>query len=422
MIFLTRFYVFIISMILAIVFITIGVWYVNNGGEKKSSRHKNKQANIIEVHQHFFQVLEQKTYPINAFGVVKPSKVLDLRTPIKGKLVELAEDIKTGDFVHQGHIIAKIDPANIEAQQQDEELSLVTAKNNYKQLQQTSNNLKSELKASQTQYELRKASQQRIASLHKKGYATDSQLDEARLHYASATQSYETKKRQFLENENAIEQANRQIQRMEIKLNETKRNIGQTTITSPFSGIIKLNDIHVGKNLNANENIATIYDLSLLEIEFQLSNYELQYLLDEQSHIIRPAIDIYLTLGEKTIHNTATIERIAPNIDGAGRIFYATMPNKGDFIFKNGDFVSLSIPSIPLQNIVEIPINAFDAQNHIYLIENDSILKRFKPKILRRYNDKVIVTNMPYHQGYYSPIYREEFGDNIKVKIFKPSA
>ncbi|HYE27320.1 MAG TPA: efflux RND transporter periplasmic adaptor subunit [Allosphingosinicella sp.] len=147
---------------------------------------------------------------IEAVGTARANEQVTLSAPVTERLVRLGFD--DGDFVRRGQVIAVL-----------------------AQGQETAQLAEAQARAREAQQQLA-----RVQTLKRRGFATQSRLDE----------------------QNAAAAAAR------AQASEARASIGERVITAPFAGYASLRNISAGAVVNSGTPIATISDISSIKLDF----------------------------------------------------------------------------------------------------------------------------------------------------------
>ncbi|MCP5088745.1 MAG: efflux RND transporter periplasmic adaptor subunit [Rhodobacteraceae bacterium] len=167
-------------------------------------------------------------------SVLQPASVATLSFEVAGKLTEI--DLKVGQRVNQGDVIARIDPTAFELRVQNSKAALELAQAN-------ADNAAENLERQET--------------LLASGTVTKVAVDNAR------TNSLTTAA---------------QVTQAEKNLETAKEDLGKTTLQAPYDSIINTLDVESFATISVGARIATVYTTNTFEVSFSV-NYEVVNLL-----------------------------------------------------------------------------------------------------------------------------------------------
>lgn len=155
---------------------------------------------------------------ISANGTLTPLELIEVGTQISGTVTRIYADFN--DQVKTGQILAKLDPALLDAQ-----------------LQQSTANLKS----AQTSLALAISKLSRSRQLVKKGFISSEALDEA---------------------EQQFKAARAQVGVNQAQVARDRANLNYSIIRSPISGVVVARDVNVGQTVAANFQTPTLFQIA----------------------------------------------------------------------------------------------------------------------------------------------------------------
>lgn len=186
------------------------------------------------------------TQVVSATGKINPEYQVIITPEVTGEIVELP--VKDGDRVKKGQLLIKIKPDTYVASRDRAAANLEASKSSL-------NVRKAMLDKVNSDYE-------RIKELHKKGLASDSELEIAKSNYLSSKGEFEAQQSMVLQNQASLKEAN--------------ENLYKTTIYSPMDGIVTQLNVELGERVlgsfySQGTNIMTVADLSSIEATVEVN-------------------------------------------------------------------------------------------------------------------------------------------------------
>ncbi|MCS7060979.1 MAG: efflux RND transporter periplasmic adaptor subunit [Anaerolineae bacterium] len=297
---------------------------------------------------------------VNATGTIRPARQVRLAFETAGIVAEV--NVKAGDTVKAGDVIAQLDATDLELALADAETALIIATTNYSRTVQGTRAAdiraaEAALRAAQANYARLKrgpnsadyaaieaefrnaeANLERAQNAYNKAFANDPatiSANPAALQLEAATNAYNAAKARFerasqpagqaelaaawqqVESARAnlerlkeparafdIDQALAQIEQARIQVEQARRRLAQTVLRAPADGVIANIDIESGEAVGQ-QPIGTLLDLSQLRAEITVDEIDVAR--------IRPGQPVSLTLDALPgIEVTGVVERIAP--------------------------------------------------------------------------------------------------------------
>lgn len=324
---------------------------------------------------------------LSTFGEIIAPNALELRTPIGGEIVALAEGFGSGLEVEKDLLLVGIDASNLKTALRLSEADLNDAIADVNEAEAALSIAREEAEAASVQLELRVAALERQNLLKTRGVGTDAALEAAELSASSAEQAM-LSKQQFLVTSNArLERAKANVLRAEIRRNEADRDLKKATIYAPHSGVLSQTTATLGKLSTPNERLAILINPEELEVEFRLS-------LEEFARFQNQIVGQSLTLFDIAQNQIATgaVSRVEPSIlpGRAGRSVFAKILTTNSEL-RVGDFVNIALKEPALEGVFLLPSGALGPRNDILLLGEDNKLILKPVTLLRRVGNDVVL-------------------------------
>jgi HlyD family secretion protein len=178
-------------------------------------------------------------------GRVEATQV-DIATKIAGRVIEIVPH--EGDMVSAGSVVARLDPAEIEAQLRQGQAEAQRARESLATAEANVQSRKAELTFAEQEV-------QRSGTLVEKGWTPRERHDQRIQLVDSAAAALKAAHSQVDEAQAAVKAADANVERLRSVLNDA-------TITSPVRGRVQYRLIETGAVLSAGGRIATVLDLS----------------------------------------------------------------------------------------------------------------------------------------------------------------
>lgn len=250
-------------------------------------------------------------------GTVNPEQVIDIKSEVAGKVTSL--NIELGDHVKKGQVLAHIDNTIRALGVDNAQQALADAKTNL----------------------------ERYTNLYNGGAATKAQLEQYQMAY-----------------ENAQNQ-----------LTQARKELSNTTITAPISGIVTNKMIESGAFVNVAMPIATVVDVSELKVNLKVPEKDV-YLLKEGDTVI---ISTSVFPGELF---EGKITFVSPKGDEAHNYpVEVSLKNRSDKQLKAGTYVDVAFNEKGNVPTLQIPREALTGsiQDAKVFVVGDNNIARLRP-------------------------------------------
>jgi RND family efflux transporter MFP subunit len=186
---------------------------------------------------------------LDASGYVVARRQATVSSKITGRVIDVL--IEEGQHVQAGQVIARLDASNYKANLDEASAQEATSQAN--------------LKVAQISADLAGPKYQRNQQIHAKGFLSEQAVEDARGAYETSLANLEVAKRQV-----AGSRANLEV---------AQRNLNDTVVTAPFSGVVTVKAAQPGEIVSpisagggfTRTGICTIVDMESLEVEVDVA-------------------------------------------------------------------------------------------------------------------------------------------------------
>lgn len=304
------------------------------------------------------------------YGTVSASRKVDLRALVGGEVIWVNPDLIEGRLVEKGTDLVRIDPFDYQGAVREAEANLLEAQ---AKLTETTASITSDESALERLIEQREFAQsdlERAEKLVKSGSLTRQALENRKLVLSQREQSVEARQNNLTVLKARIEQQNANIERLNWRLEQARRNLADTTLKAPFTGLVQTRNVDLGRLVSGNDTLVSLYDPTRMDVKFTLSDAQYGRLIADGYQMIGKEIEVRWKLGKATRSHVATIERVTPEVNaavGGIEVFARLQPTSE---LRSGTFVELIVPDRPYENVIRIPQAAVYGSNKVYLNVN----------------------------------------------------
>ncbi|MGV8146686.1 MAG: efflux RND transporter periplasmic adaptor subunit [Alkaliphilus sp.] len=357
----------ILIIIIAIFMLSAGGYYYLNSIQA-TSEEKTPVTRVLTIEK------QDLSEVLSTTGVVQSANIKNVLSKIAGE-VELVH-FEIGDEVREGDILANIDSTNIKASIQDlksKQSNTVSQLNNLKTEGNVS--LINSLNNAQTVYDNATLSYENNKQLFNVGSISKNELDGSIDSKNRAHDDLELAKIRVesfnIKEEIALLEEDIAVLNTNIEILET--DLLDTIIASPIDGVLTIVNIEEGNWAQQNSLLFVVKDLSALEVEVFISEYDISKIELNQKVTITP-------LGNREMEYTGLVTKIYPNAEIAGGEstvkVLVTIENEDEKLLANFNVV-LEIMINKVENALVIPYEALvslrDGKHGIMIKENDDM-------------------------------------------------
>ncbi|EPX76547.1 efflux RND transporter periplasmic adaptor subunit [Salipiger mucosus] len=355
------------------------------------------EPRIPEARERVFAVntvpvrLETLRPVLTAFGEVQSQRRLELRSAVGGTLIDFAPEFVEGGRVEAGQLLARIDPADMQAELDRAESALMDAEAELREARRAVTLEEDALTAAEDQAALRQRAFERQRDLADRGVGTAALSEEAELSASSSRQAVVSQRQALAQAEARVDQADTALTRARIAREEAQRRLDETEIRAEFAGQLSEVTVVSGRLVSANEQLAMLVDPDALEVAFRVSTQQYARLLDAQGDLRDAPVTAVLDLFGTNLSAEGMLDRegAAVGEGQTGRQLYATLDRARGF--KPGDFVTVEVEEPPLERVARLPATALDASGAVLVIGAESRLEPVEVELMRRQGDDVLV-------------------------------
>ncbi len=331
-------YIF-ITLIAIILLIVGAIVFAQN----KKIRYKTEKINRCTI-----------TEFVEASGTINPVNTVSVGSTVSGLIKEIYVDFNSE--VKKGQLLAQIDPANFEAQVQQNQAQINNASANLSKLQSIAD-------FDKKQYE-------RYKNLYAKNFVAKSELDE----------KYSTYKSDLAQ----INAARAQINQYQASLKTAQTNLGYTKIIAPVDGTVISREIDLGQpvaaSFQAPELFTIAQDLTKMQIEVSVSEADIGKVKEGQE--VKYTLDGY---PDSEFFGEVTQVRLSPTtVSNVVTYTVIVDVNNEDLKLKPGMTANVSIITNESVDVICVPNIALkftpNTDGQKYKNQGIWILDRSKPK------------------------------------------
>ncbi|MDD7972382.1 efflux RND transporter periplasmic adaptor subunit [Roseinatronobacter alkalisoli] len=328
---------------------------------------------------------------LSAFGEVRTQRALELRAPVGGRVLEVAQGFEDGAEVTEGQLLFRIDPADAISALALAQSDLSRAQAELRDAERALSLAAEDVDAAQAQYDLRERALIRRQGLAERGVATEAALEEAELALSSARQAVVGRRQAQAQADARADQARTALERQRISVNEAQRRLDDTRVHASFTGTLADVNIVEGRIVNTSEQLARIIDPAALEVSVRLSTAQYLRLLNDDGALRDAGAEIALEVAGFEITSPGRVLRASATVEqgqSGRRLFVELNAPRG---FRPGDFVTVRLQEPALQNVALLPASAVNAAGNVLVINDDNRLTAMPVSVLRRQGDDVII-------------------------------
>ena len=401
-------------LVLAVGFITMK-WLVDNKVEppKRPVFKSVYTVNAVTAEANDFQP------GMVVYGEIQSSRNVELRSLVGGEIIKVTEELRPGAWIKEGTTLFELDPfpyevALSEAKASVSETQAKIAENKARISIETSR-----IKSLEDQLELARKDMERIEKLRTRGTATPKQVEDRSLIVSQRQQSLEQSELNLVAENARLTQQEAILERFRWRMMQAERNLEDTKLTAPFSGVVSLENAEIGRNINANDVVVGMYDATNLDVRFTLTDQRFGRIQADEQGVIGRKVDVIWIVGGEEYKFAAEIDRIGAQITsarGGVEVFASITDDVTSSPLRPGAFVEVIVPDRTFKQHFSIPESAVYDSNTIYVIKEGKLVSR--AVTISAYDGDMVILKGDLVQGDQVLITRiSEISDGLRVRI-----
>jgi RND family efflux transporter MFP subunit len=295
---------------------------------------------------------------VHSQGSVMPSTESQLIPEVSGRITWMSPKLVAGGFFEKGELLAEVDKSDYQNMKDRAKANLVRA----------------EAEQQHASFEY-----QRLKSLEERQLAARSQMENSlrALRVAEAT-----------------------LQDAKVSFEQAQQDIARTELRSPFTGLVRSENVDIGQFVSRGSPIATLYASDLVEVRLPIADRQLAFLnlppmmRGELPPEMQPDVILRTEYAGQQLTWKGKIVRTEAEIDMSSRMvqLVARVPSDGaQQPLAVGLFVNAEIQGLSAEDIFVLPRSALRNNNQVLVVDAEDKLRFRAIEPLRLYQDNVLV-------------------------------
>lgn len=326
------------------------------------------------------------------YGEVQASRDVELRSLVAGEVVEVNEKVKVGGTVEQGEELFRIDPFVFEQEKALAEANMAETAAKIDENQARIRIERSRIKSLAEQLKLAENDLARITSLRQNGTATEKQVEDRSLIVSQRRQSLEQAELNLLAEQSRLQQMEAVMERFRLNRVRAERNIADTVLKAPLDGVVNTKNIAVGRMINTNDVIVSMYQADRLEVRFTLTDQRFSRIQSDPVGISGRKVEVIWSVGGEDFTFPAVIDRIGARIAsdrGGVEVIAIIESDVATTALRPGAFVEVIVPDQEFSDHFRVPETALYGNDIIYEVVEGRLIER-KVRVKARDDEDII--------------------------------
>lgn len=353
-----------------------------------------------------------------SYGQIEAARKVDLRSLVSGEVVSVSDKLQAGARVAAGEALVEIDRFNYEGALQEAQANLREAQARLAENKARIVSEQSKLASARDQLEIAQRDLARASSLSKMGTMTTQQVEVRKLVFSQRQQALNLSENMVKIEQARLGQQLAAIERLQWRVAQADRNLQNTVLKAPFTGIVRSSAADVGKLVSANDVVVSLYEPGRLEAKFTLTDAQYGRLQNDEEGLIGRKVAVSWSAGGQQQKYTGTIERIGADINSSrgGIEVFATIADPDSKIeMRPGAFVEIEVPDKVFKDTVKLPEHTVYNGQNVYVVKDGKLEKR--PVTIVAYDGDSVLISSGLNNGEKVLATRiAEVGDGLRVR------
>ena len=340
-----------------------------------------------------------KVMIVNAFGIVKPRKLVKIAVEVPGRIDYIHPSFIEGGQIHEGELLVRIDQRSYKLNLQTGQVRIRQAKTDIESLKQDIENLRNDIKLSKANLDLAKKELERVKALSDNQFASKNSLDRSEQQYLLAKIALQNITNRLSLTEPLMEQKNIALTMAHIDFQKADLALEKTEIKSDFNGFVLDKFVEQGEYINTGQILGSIYQKDSLDVDVRIPLEKMKWIESFFENGKTPDARVMMANsdGMESYAWDAKVARIKAKIDEKTRtlpmtleILNSDVKIKNIFDLKPGTFVTCSITGETYKNVYVLPRYLLKSDNILFTV-NDNHLKMKKVTVLRKFEEEMYI-------------------------------
>lgn len=321
---------------------------------------------------------ENRQPVLRLFGEVVAGREVELRALVSGEIVGVTPDLRVGATIPAGSEVIRIDEFSYRGAVVEAEANLREAEAGLQEIEANIQSERDALESAREQLELAIRDRDRAVELQARGNISDQTVEMRELSVSERRQSVRQRENNVTIQTARAEQRRAQIARLEWEVEKAERDLQNTSLRTPFEGIVSEENADVGRMVSTNDLVVRLSKKSDLEVAFTLSDAQFGRLIADGESLVGRSLEVFWNVGNAPVMLSGTVKRIAPQIEAAtgGVAVFAEVANIDGTPLRPGAFVEVRIPDQMYENVLVIPEPALFPNDTVYAVEDGRLSPR----------------------------------------------
>lgn len=316
---------------------------------------------------------------IRVYGEIVAARSVDLRSLVSGQVTSVNPKLKSGGVVDKDEVLLEVDRFNFEGALREAQANAAETEAKIQEANARVELEKSKLSSLRDQLQLASNDLARIEQLRSRGTATEKQVEDRKLILSQREQAVEQSEITLTVESARIEQLRATMLRLNWKIEQSKRDLQNTRLTAPFRATVSASSVEIGKLVNANDVVVSMYQGDSLEARFVLTDERFGRLQADKAGVAGRAVEVVWNVGGIDHSYSGMVDRIGAEITSASggvELFAIVDAGDGPVQLRPGAFVEITLPDRTFENHFRVPEASLYEGDRVYVAVDGALQER----------------------------------------------
>ncbi|MGB7431554.1 MAG: HlyD family efflux transporter periplasmic adaptor subunit, partial [Ahrensia sp.] len=295
---------------------------------------------------------------IRLFGQVAAARTVDLRPSVSGEVVSLGSNLTAGQKVEAGELLFEVDTFNFDMALAEANANLAQTRASIAEIEARIDAEAEQLTGAQDQLTFARDDLARAEQLRTNGTVTQKAIDDRLLLVSQREQAVSQRRNNLTIAQAQLAQQRAVEQRLLLGVTRAERDLENTRVTAPFSGIIRSTSVEIGRIVSANDVAVAMYDDTALDVRFTLTDAQYGRVAVDGDPLIDRQVELFWAVGGQEYRYEAIVSRIGADIAserGGVDVYARLQPVDQPVQIRPGAFVEVRVPDRLYPSTFRIP-------------------------------------------------------------------
>ena len=316
---------------------------------------------------------------IRAFGQAAAARAVDLRALVNGEIVSVNPLVRAGATVSKGEELLRIDRFDYEIALSEAETNLAQTKAAVAEIDARLASERDQLEIAREQQKLAEKDLERAKSLEVSGSVTAKFVEDRMLILIQRRQAVNQRENNILVAEAQKNQQLTVLERLGWKIKQAERKLNDTVLRVPFDSVVRTTTAELGKTVNTNEVLVSIYSADSLEAHFTVTDAQYGRIATDADPLIGRTIKATWAVGGVEHEFAGQVVRIGSDIAsdrGGVEIFASLNADETGLRMRPGAFLEILLADRLYAKSTKLPESAIYDSNTVYAVVDGKLEAR----------------------------------------------